>query len=371
LPRDGQASFPPMSDSRTTLADVARRGGVHISTVSQSLRNNPRISGATRQRLRLLAQEMGYVPSPFMRALVPYRGRTTPRVDVPTIAYCTNWLTRWGWKEVPAHLGFFRGAKAKASELGFQLKHFWLHEPGLTRKRLSKTFSEQGIIGVVIASYSREMSDELQLDWQNLSAVKIDYFPHDPLINNVTNNQCSIVRLAMRRVMAAGYRRLGFVVHRGWDHAVDNNWTAGFLSEQQNLAFKVPPHIFPPLRPVARWFYETDPFVQADLGPFEKWLNKHQPEVIISKGAYVLPLMRKMGLRIPGDIAFADLFLDCFDGSVAGVRQNHGHVGAKAVEILAGQLQHNKFGIPAIQTKTYVNGTWFDGESCPPMTQAS
>ena len=48
-----------------------------------------------------------------------------------------------------------------------------------------------------------------------------------------------------------------------------------------------------------------------------------------------------------------------------GVRQNHATVGALAVEILAGQLQHNKFGVPEIPTTTFVEGTWFDGASCP------
>ena len=66
----------------------------------------------------------------------------------------------------------------------------------------------------------REIDVELQFDWQHLSGVKIDYFPHKPELHNVTNNQCDIVRLAMQKVMAAGYRRIGFVMHRGWDDSV-------------------------------------------------------------------------------------------------------------------------------------------------------
>jgi LacI family transcriptional regulator len=65
-------------------------------------------------------------------------------------------------------------------------------------------------------------------------------------------------------------------------------------------------------------------------------------------------------------VAFANLLLEEPDGSIAGVRQNHDVVGALAVEILAGQLQHKKFGIPKIATTTFVEGTWFDGASCPP-----
>jgi LacI family transcriptional regulator len=75
--------------------------------------------------------------------------------------------------------------------------------------------------------------------------------------------------------------------------------------------------------------------------------------------------LQQLGLRVPQDIAFVDLFLEAVDGPVAGVRQNHETVGALAVEILAGQLQHNKYGVPEIPTTTYVEGTWHDGPSCP------
>jgi LacI family transcriptional regulator len=72
-----------------------------------------------------------------------------------------------------------------------------------------------------------------------------------------------------------------------------------------------------------------------------------------------------LGQRVPEDVALIDLFLDVFDGSVAGVRQNHHAVGELAVELLAGQLHHHKHGVPEIPTTTYVEGTWFDGATCP------
>jgi len=358
-----------MSDLRVTLSDIARNAGVHVTTVSQALRNHPGIAKGTRHRLQALAREMNYRTDPFLRALVTYRKRQASAHGIPTLAYVTNWYTRWGWKKVPAHAGFYAGAELKARELGFRLEHFWLHEPGFTQQRLGEVLAAKGINGVIIASHIRELDDQLQLDWQRLSAVKIDYFPHEPRLHNVTNNQCNIIRLAMRRLMALGYRRLGFVVHRGWNHAVDNNWTAGYLTAQQDLPKRdwLPAHIFPSIHPVARWFHETDASVPADPGPFRTWLARHRPEVVIAKAAYVLPLIRSFGLRIPEDIAFADLFLEKPDGTMGGVRQNHELVGGAAVEVVAGQLQHNKFGVPVIPLKTYVDGTWFDGASCPAL----
>ncbi len=362
-----------MNERRITLADVAKQAGVHVTTVSLALRNHPKLPETTRLRLQQLAREMGYTPDPVLRALVAYRGKVMPRLNPPTLAYVTNWATRWGWKKTTAHPDFYAGAEARAKELGFHLEHFWMREPGLTQGRLSRILHARGIQGVIVASHGREMGDELQFDWEQFSAVKIDYFPHQPALHNVTNNQCDIARLAMTKVIATGYRRIGFVMHRGWDHAVDHLWTAGFLCEREHLPAKdrLPVHVFPEAQPVERWLNESGGSVEVELTAFKKWYDHYKPEVIISKWSFIEGAIRTLGLRVPQDVAFVDLFLDNTNGGVAGVRQNHGTVGALAVEILAGQLQQNKRGVPEIPTTTYVEGTWFPGATCPVLAGAA
>ena len=357
------------SSRRITLADIARAAGVHTTTVSLAMRNHPRIPGETKARIRALAEKMGYTPDPIMRALVAYRSNSATRRSIPTLAYLTNWKTRWGWKKITAHPDFYAGAEAKARELGFKLEHFWLGEPDLTQGRLDSILRARGIIGLIIASHGFALGDALQLDWSRYSAIKIDYYPHQPLLHNVTNNQCDIARLAMRRVMDAGYRRIGFVMHRGWDRAADHYWTAGFLCEQQNVEEheRIPAYIFPGPRPIEGWFNEYGLPGTVDATDFRCWFEKYRPEVILSNASFVMPALKSMGLRIPRDVAFAELFLQDCSGVTAGVRQNHTTVGALAVELLAGQLQCNKYGVPEIPTTTFVEGTWFDGTSCPAL----
>ena len=356
-----------MSERRVTLANIAVKAGVHVTTVSLALRNHPRLPETTRRRIQALAKKMGYAPDPLLRALVAYRGGMIERRNTPTLAYVTNWTTRWGWKKVTAHPDFYAGALAKAKELGYKLDHFWMREEGMSHERLGQILYSRGINGLIIASHGREMGDALEFDWANFSAVKIDYFPHQPMLHNVTNNQCDIARLAMQKVIAAGYRRIGFVMHRGWDHAVDHLWTAGYLCMQQGLAHRerIPAHLFPEPKPIERWLNESKSEVFPEPEAFAEWFRKYRPEVVISKGSFVLPILEKMGLRVPRDVAFVDVFLSDLTGQTAGVRQNHTTVGALAVEILAGQLQHNKFGVPEIPTTTYVEGTWHDGATCP------
>jgi LacI family transcriptional regulator len=356
-----------MNERRVTLADIAREAKVHVTTVSLALRNHPRLPQETRKRIKALSEKLGYRPDPFLQALVAYRGKVMKRRNPPTLAYVTNWNTRLGWQKVTAHPQFYAGALAKARELGFNLDHFWMREPGLTHERLSRILQTRGINGLIIASHMREVDVELHFDWERFSAVKIDYFPHQPELHNVTNDQCSIVRLAMQRVMAAGYKRIGFVMHRGWDHSVDHLWTAGFLCEQSNLdeSDRIPSFLFPDLLPVEAWMNESKSDVVAPTKEFARWYKKYKPEVIISKASFVLPCFAELGLRIPRDVAFVDVFLGDTTNKTAGVRQNHDTVGELAVEILAGQLHHNKYGVPEIPTTTFVEGTWFNGATCP------
>ncbi len=56
------------------LKDIAIRAAVSVMTVSKALRDAPDVSAATKARIRLLAQEMGYVPDSSAQGL---RTRTT------------------------------------------------------------------------------------------------------------------------------------------------------------------------------------------------------------------------------------------------------------------------------------------------------
>jgi len=56
------------------LKDIAERTGVSIMTVSKALRDEPDISAATKARIKLIAEQMGYVPDSTAQGL---RTRTT------------------------------------------------------------------------------------------------------------------------------------------------------------------------------------------------------------------------------------------------------------------------------------------------------
>ncbi len=61
--------FTPVTSRTVTLLDVARAAGVSKSTVSDALQGSGRVAAATRDRVRAVAEELGYRPNSAARRL--------------------------------------------------------------------------------------------------------------------------------------------------------------------------------------------------------------------------------------------------------------------------------------------------------------
>lgn len=85
---------------------------------------------------------------------------------------------------------------------------------------------------------------------------------------------------------------------------------------------------------------------------------------MISPLSVVREQMEALGIRVPEQIAFANLDLND-PTTEAGIDQNQAHVGRAAVDLLASLLIHNERGIPAHPHSTLVKGCWVDGPSAP------
>ncbi|MDB6065193.1 MAG: Transcriptional regulator, LacI family [Pedosphaera sp.] len=89
------------------LKDIAKRAGVSVMTVSKVLRDAPDISVATKARVKLLAQQMGYVPDSNAQTL---RTRTSKFLGV-IISSITD----------PIFARVLLAIEERAHELGFEI----------------------------------------------------------------------------------------------------------------------------------------------------------------------------------------------------------------------------------------------------------
>jgi LacI family transcriptional regulator len=224
----------------------------------------------------------------------------------------------------------------------------------------------RGITGVLLAAHGESGGVLSEIDWSRMSAVQIGCLPQAHGLHRVIDDHCGMVRLAMHRILACGYERVGLVVGQGWGDSPDEACSAGFIVEQSCLSAKNRLPIFrrPRVDP-DRASGPTSRQWTGELAALAKWYQAYRPEVVIGSSPSVLNSMTQMGLVIPRDVAYVDLRLDLIDFSVAGVRQNCEMAGEVATSVLVGQLQHNMCGTPVVGTSTMVDATWIDGATLP------
>ena len=95
----------PSRPGRARIEDVAAAAGVSVATVSRAVRGLPNVAASTRERVNLVARQLGYRPDPVASRLAAGRARTVI-VLVPH-------LSSWYFSNVVA------GAEAVCAEAGY------------------------------------------------------------------------------------------------------------------------------------------------------------------------------------------------------------------------------------------------------------
>jgi LacI family transcriptional regulator len=337
-----------------SIRDVAAAAGVHFTTVSLALRNDPRLKASTRERIQATARQLGYRPNPLVAALMENvrtrKGRLRPQV----IAFCTHWQSGEGWRQIDTHRRFFEGARTRAETLGYRLDHFNLAEAGYNPDRWSRIFLARGIRGIVLASFQTLVS-ELALNWAEFSAVRIDPNPKNPHLDTVCSNQSQITRVAFLQARSRGYRRIALFVHKLVDERLGDAFLAGYLLEQDKLPLA---QRLTPFRTTEDWTAEA----------FAAWFAKARPDVLLALGADVATQwMRGLGRKVPREVGVIDLDQRDEEGRIAGMRKNHFMLGATAVDMVVSKMQQNEVGVPDFPKLIMVGGRWIEGRSVRPL----
>ncbi|MDR1010634.1 MAG: LacI family DNA-binding transcriptional regulator, partial [Opitutaceae bacterium] len=153
-----------------TLQQIATICGVSKATVSLALRGHPRISEATREKIRQAAGRMNYRMNPLVSAHAAYVRTARRPKSVTVLGYLTNWQKNALPASKHVNALSFASAGKRAAELGYRLDQFQILAPGMTDRRLSRILATRGILGVIVADLARATS-QLDLDWKDLACV--------------------------------------------------------------------------------------------------------------------------------------------------------------------------------------------------------
>lgn len=337
-----------MAAARITQADVARRAGVHRTTVSLALKDHPRIPASTRKRVRRIADKLGYIPDPMLASLVAYRTQKRPAAFHGKLAWLVSSARGFDWREVPHFRDSYEGALARARRCGFELELFDLNSPGMRPSRLVEILRTRNITGLLLCP-QRIPKATLDLPWEKFSAVTFGYGISEPRLHTVSPAHYLAVRRIMDELRRLGYQRIGLALDAGQNVRTEYHNLAGYLVGE-DAALRLP--AVPP-------FHEPYTAVKA-LG---NWIEQHRPDAIVSGAYYVLDMLRELGVKVPEDLGVACPCLPSPDSELAGIFEDWHRIGEIAVDVLVAMLNRGERGVPESPQRLHVEGPWLAGRT--------
>lgn len=341
--------LPPLP-KRVTVRDIAHRLKVSHATVSRALRGDRRISVAVRERVRTVADAMGYRPDPMLAALAHYRrGNATTPISAE-LAWINYWPDPRRLRSFREFDLYWRGASAEAERCGFRLEEFVLNQE-LSASRLEKILLARNIQGILIPPHGGIPTPWGSFNWNNFCVVRFGYTISHPPAHVVTSSQLTDGLIAFDNMWRLGYRRIGLVVVP----RMLTRFGAGYLFGQwrQLSDVEIPPLVLAETRNE-----------EQDRKALTRWLEQHQPDAILSDIRSLRQLLQKINYRVPEDVGLAHFSV--LDGDAdAGIDQCSEEIGRAAVQLLISLINHNERGIPTVCRELLIDGRWVDGSTLP------
>lgn len=339
-----------------TVRDIADRAGLHFTTVAQALRNSPKVSVETREKIQRIAKEMGYRPNPMVSALMAQqRARKKPRFST-VLAFIGFRENAPDPNKDPHATEFLRGARAQAELLGYKLDDFFLHARGMTARRMAQILRARGINGILLGP-SISKHTHLPAALRDFAMVAHSYSLLRPRLHRVAHDLAGGAFMACRELRKRGFRRIGLAIHESMDRQVNRLWTAGYLAFHQLLPAK---------EQAGCLYFPEDRF---EPGTLVRWVAARKPDAIISMHCELLEWLREVPEPRP---LLVSLDHDRRWGNCPGIDQKPHAIGAAAVDLLARQLQWNESGVPSEPLTILIDGRWREGRfSHPPSLGSS
>jgi LacI family transcriptional regulator len=329
--------------------DIADKADVSLMTVSLALRNSPRISPATRARVRRTADELGYTSDPKIADMMNYLRQRRGVKDQPVLALINAREAPLSRLRAPYAVALARSASAAAQRQGYRLEEFWLGTPGMTERRLSNILEARGIRGALLLPLPPGRSS-LDLNWVRFAAVSTCYLSHGIGLHQISTHRQQYIQLALSELRALGYRRIGLAIDEDMDVRSHHQTLGHYLWDQSRL---------PPGQRVREL---CAPTLTREL--VNKWLGEQRPDVVVSPRNHVYTLMTELGFRVPRSVGFASLAASARDvPNLSGVDEHPEMVGKAAFDFLAAQLQRGEFGVPEVRQYVLVEGGWIKGKT--------
>ncbi|MCR5580474.1 MAG: LacI family transcriptional regulator [Pseudobutyrivibrio sp.] len=330
-----------------SLKDIASECGVSVATVSKALNDQTDIGADTKERIRLVAKELGYVPNAAAKSMKTNR---THNIGVLFIDDAQSGLRH----DFFANLldSFKRNVEKQGYDITFISND--RSRPGRTSYLEHARYRR--FDGVVIACVNFDDPEVIELVKSNIPVVTIDHIYNDTttiISDNVDGIECLV-----DYVVENGHRKIAYI--HGSDSAVTKARVVTFNRKMEEYGIEVPDE----------YLIET-PYRDTH-GAYEKTLEllelKDRPTCIFYPDDYAsyggLRAIAEKGLRVPEDISVVG-----FDGirvarhirpRLTTYRQNTEELGQQAAENLINLIEHPK---TTLVQQVVVKGSLLEGDT--------
>lgn len=334
---------------RVTQKDIARAAGVSHAAVSLALRDHHSIPKPTRERIKELAQKMGYVPDPMLAGLAAYRMSRRPAAYKSNIAWIAD---DCGLYDKGSDC--VNETSAKAKQYGYNLELISMKDLEHSASRLEKVLKAKGITGLILSPRGR-CGTELRLDFSLFSAVRLGYSYTYPELHTIVNNQFKTAHTAFTKAVAAGYKRIGIILTPELDRRTGQHFLGGFRAAQQTLPMEQ--------RTEPLYLICPDGVITASNagGEISRWIKANHIDAVVTNGQWNL-IHDVLGFAV----GYADLDRSRDEQFVSGLDQNLDRIGITALEHLISMMNRGETGIPQEPTVICVPSRWMDGQTLPP-----
>lgn len=329
-----------------TLKQIAGICGVSVASVSKALNYAPDIGAETAERIRSVAEELGYHPNAAARALKTNR---THNIGVLFEDETHSGLTH----EYFAHI--LNAVKATAEAYGYDVT-FISQNIGKSRMSFLEHCRYRSCDGVVIANVDFADPAVTELVESSIPVVTIDY-TYDSHSSVVSDNMQGMYDL-VSYIYSLGHRNIAFI--HGESTAVTRARLTGFYRACLELGLTVPERSLRPGAyhdPAASAYFTRQLLEQAERPSCIIY-----PDDISLLGG--LTEIEAHGLCVPDDISVAG-----YDGiplsrilrpSLTTLRQNSDELGRHAVKLLIEAIEQPRTCVPQ---RRLIPGTLQKGES--------
>ncbi|RJX41261.1 LacI family transcriptional regulator [Paenibacillus pinisoli] len=185
-----------------TIKDIAKAAGVSVTTVSRALNGYDDVNERTRQKIKTIADQMGYSPNMAARYLISKKTNT--------LGLLLSNVTRDSSKDNIA-FEVLCGINDRSGELDYDLVLFSTTPQKQTTKSYKTLCQERGVDGVIIMGMRLDDPYLKEIVTSNIPCVLIDIQLEGPNVGYVTSDNTSGSVAAVKHLLDSGHRHIAMI----------------------------------------------------------------------------------------------------------------------------------------------------------------